>query len=610
MAVAPRIFNDRATLDVPQARAKPVATEDAMGGAVGRALSGVGDASFKLVAEINRRADEADTREADAEYQRREREILWGRDPDPNVPGDNGVEGFMKKRGVDAIAAREQVEKDLQTAVDDIAGKRRSRAAEDAFRDVAARRLDTTLDSVARRTVSETLTYEDAAKEAQAIESYNSAVASYSDEALAAAHINTGIGVVVSQADALGASPELTEKMIKDFSSRSWAGVILRRVDEDPSGAEAIFKARRGLMNAEDVGKVQSAIKGIVLAQKARKTVDDLMVQSNGDARSFMDLADDISDTTLRDEVVTRGLTMLRQKEEVEARDTDNAEERARTAITKSGFGAVAAVDRALLQREGRWNALVNEFKSAAEGSDGPLKRQSKLLSDSLVAMSVDNPHGYGLIVDRMRGYSLPPNMTEDQFKAQTGMSVADAKALRTRLLPDDWIAARDPRLVQTGQAPISPGGQTLIEKTYEDLRTFAEPLAESQGVNVTAASGTNAPSSVLLQQRGQFRAFLLSEARAFVLANNRQPNQAEIEGIARRALTKGNNGDWFGGDKLVYQTTKEKPVIVPWNRIPPSDQKALMQQWRAENPNAPAPKPADLEKWAERAYAASLEPR
>jgi hypothetical protein len=641
MPIAP-LLSDTQNLDTDGPRAAAVATPDAYGAGLGRALAAFGDQAFSAVAALDERASAADARNADAEFQRGARDILFGRTPNPESDDPTlreARQGYYDMKGADAVAQRVTAEDELNALRDRIEQGRRSNGSAEAFRDLASRRMQAYLESMDRHAMGETRTYEDQARQAQLIESRNSAVAAYLDEAAAAAEINTGINVVLEQADLDGLSPERTEQAIKDWQSGAWAAVILRRFDDDPTAAQEIFEARRGTMNAEDVARVTGATREVVLADRARTQVSALMEQAGGDFRAFLALAEDIPDTRLRDEVIARGERLANARESAEARDADNVEERARSAIAAGGIDAVSAADRAYLAREGRWNGILAELRALSSGNqDG-----SEHIADTLEAIAVDNPIKFHRMMQVIRGGYTPaeraardardavtgstlPNPRELENAAVlaerraeteaaeiqdiTGYTPEQLRALRPQLNGDDYRRVRELQEYLSGNRPSDDTGRTLIQQAYSDLHQFVTPMAERQGLYLGGAPpGLGVQQlNTLAQQRGQYEGRLMAEARRFVEEHHRAPNPADMDAIAQRMLVRGRagTGGMFAGQRMGFQASQSQRVTVPYERIPRADRERLADAWAAGNPESSDA--AAMRRWVAQQYADDLQ--
>lgn len=632
---------DRAQLRTGSRRLTPVDTADAYGAGVGRALERAGNAAFALGEEFERRATAADVDKADAEYQRLEREILFGRQADPSVPGDEGRQGFLSMRGEDAGANRLRIEQELDAAIADVAGRRRNQASRTAFESNARARREAALTSADRHVMGEVQRVEDEARAARALESRASAIAYYADPAEAEAHINTGAVIVREQADAFGDSPEQAANREKLYRSSAWASIIIRLADEDAAAATALFEQRRGEMTPEDIAQVRGATQAVMQAERARGHVDRLLTESGGDYRTALRLAEGIANTSDRDETIARLTQQANAREAAEARDADDAEERARTALNAGGADAVRAEDRALLIAEGRWAQIIAD----------PTRRggaNSTILRDTFEAISVDDPQRFVRVMSALSGVRSPieiaaanaeaeleadPNNhvviraaelarqrlvdEEFAFEEATGYSRAELRAARATLAGDDYRELRELHEYMLGARPSDRTGRTLIQQAYTDLHQYITPMAERNGLYLggAPAGASQTQLRTLARQRGAYGGFLMTEARRFVDQHNRAPNPAEMDQIASRVLARGRSGGLFGvgaTETYGFEATAERRVTVPFDRIPAGERDVLARRWRSQNPGLPdnAQSRRAMQQWAEGAYADYLQER
>lgn len=614
------LLEERATLRESQVRVRLVDTADAHGAAVGRALERFGAATTEVANEFYERDAQRDVDEGDAEYQRRSREIMLGRVKDATDPDDDGRVGFLSMEGNDATANRARIEEELTTLRDEIASRRRSRGAQEVFERVATQRLDQHLTEADRHVLTQSRILEDQAREALAQEHANSAVSNYLDEVAAAVDINAGIDIVLEQADKDGASMERTEAMVRAYQSSTWAALIIRRADQDPDGAARLFENRRGLMNAEDAARVQEATQGVFLADRARRNVETFLQQTGGDYTAALTLANDIDNTLERDETRARLMQEGQAVNSAYALTADDAERRAREAIHRAGFGAVSAADRSTLQVTGRWNALIAEFEARAGGSGGAAERRS-VENQRHILMDLANQDGrsFNIVVDAMRGIRAPGVTDEMIREASGGLSMDELQGVRIRMATVDaqqWNFVFERQQEMRGERTVGASNNTVIDRQFDRLRDYANPIAARNGVNVESPSLmqrlTGRGMREQQQRSGEWRTFLRSEADAWVRANPGSEMQpADMDAIVQRGLLRGR-GVITPSNNRAFEATPERSIVIPYRRIPENDRRALAQEWARRNPNVTlAPNTREsrqAEEWVERAYAAQLQ--
>jgi hypothetical protein len=615
-------MRDQATLQDTGGRLAAVDTADAYGAGVGRALERLGQKGFEVANEFAERDAERDARDADTEYQRRIREIMLGREPKPDDETDEGVVGFLQMEGEDAAAHRIDIERQLELAREDIAARRRSGRARDAFLDVSSRRLESSLGQADQHVLTQTRVLQDASRQAAMAEALDAASAHYMNEAEAASHINAGLEIVLAQADADGLDERITDRMLREFSSRAWAAVILRRAEDDPAGAEALITARRGVMTTADLAAVMDATSAVRSAERSRRTVDELLETHGGDYVAAMAAARLITNTVERDEAMARLRAEGLALEQAETLNAENAEERARAALTAGGQPSTA--DRALLVREGRWSTIVSSISSgSSEASVRFLQNQGEVL----LLLSETNPQIFHTVVDAMRGVR-DPAVTDEMIVQRTGRTREQWASLRDQIVGAD--AARMSAIVRRqremrGEIPVGGGNDTNVIRLAARLNELGAPIAQARlGLDVRRPSLVQTLTGQAGDQNrrnSEWTGFLMEEARRFYeQSGGAEPTHDQMMAIISRATARGTNGRGAfearpdtpnnmleNGQEVIIRFADIDPArqrelhrayretnslgLLPMDQIPEGRARQYLQMWRQYNPGVtPAP--------------------
>lgn len=627
------VLIDQQRRETPRGPALPRATEDAFGGRMSRGYRGLQsglDDVAQAAENIDQRMDAADARERDNLYSQRERDLLYG---EPEVGPDGqpmpGTGGYLNRLGRNAIDSREQVEADLRAYALELSEGSRSGRSRAAFTDLNNRRLETTLDQMARHNASQLLVYEDAQSEAAISSARDAAVAGWSDPEIVNGNINAIIQHTQEIARRRGIDGDALTQMVTGATSSARAAVVVQMADNDPSMAQEVFTRWRGSMTADDVTTVNRAIHGVVLADRARTMADDFMAQAGGDYRRFLELAEGVDNTELQEAIITRGANVADSREAVERRDADNAEERAWTALTSGR--SVRAADRALLVAEGRWPTMMSQMRSMAQGSG----QGSEALRHELLGMSQQAPTLFLQVVDLLQNripvslqQRMPANLDEagqaswidQELQRTTGYTRGEWTARRSAMTWEDWNPVFEQSQVLRGDRPVSPGGSRLTEQAYTDLLQYVEPLAAREGLVVDDPRGGERRNPEDRRRIGRFQAAVRAEADAYVRTYGEVPSREQMRSIANRLLLRvqDRQGSWFGNynDDSALRGFDVGPGMrdnegrslarVPYARIPREDRQMLEDRWEASNPESTDVQA--MRDWVEQQFIASLE--
>lgn len=513
MAMVP-LIQDSAQLQTDTGRQRVQADPDAFGAAQARATGAVAEGLGKVAnaaVEIDDNFNEAEARDLDAQLAGQLRKRL--RDPEA---------GYLNQRGRNAVDGRAAVETDIDTMLGETAARASNPRAEAMFRSAAARRRESALGQVADWSSQQTNAYQDQVAEARIQEFIDDAVAAYADPAAVQENVIAGQRELATQSARLGWDPEVLAQRQRQFQSDVLSRTVVSLAVTDPQAADEMYARIRPDLSAQDAGELLTTIRAAQAQARERTTGAVWQALANGEDPRALPEWEDFSSNPLY----------------------------------------------------GREHETFNEYRRqrALSGSANALSiRQSELAGDTLEATGALNPRALMLVTDYATGRlsvgprrprQAAPDMTTEQFMAETGMSPQRARAMFGMLNPDDLTRVLTRR---NGQSD-----NTAIDQAYDDIRRVAEPMAQSMGLAVTGSAERTA------EQRGAFQAYIMRESRAYVLQNGQRPDDAAVEVIARRALLhvdQQGRADQ-GGRNYAFEP-------VPYGRIPSGDRAAIESERR-----------------------------
>jgi hypothetical protein len=184
-------------------------------------------------------------------------------------------------------------------------------------------------------------------------------------------------------------------------------------------------------------------------------------------------------------------------------------------------------------------------------------------------------------------------------FSDWTALTTAEQATLESR-----W------RRRVTGTEPVTDEEhfqELLIEAQGDPAPADFSVLSQKESIKMMLEAAdieTNPkPGSDEAKALAEFHRTLGQRARAFEVQNDREPNQAEVEEMARALLSdvaiRGSEGSFLGlkltgPDRArVYEVPRGEPTFVPADEIPPGDKALLLEDGRVRGKSLT---PGDLE--------------
>ncbi len=254
---------------MPQANADPAA----FGAGVGQAMQSAGATIGNVADRMDRRAlqmatedNEALAKQSDTKLNTLFRNRLF--DPE---------KGYLVLKGQAAVDGYKGTMEDLEKALTDEAAAIKSPEARRMLEAVGRRRLDTVLDTMAKHAATERRSWIDGVSVARTLSASDDAIAYASDPQRREAAINQGRREIIVNAADHGEDPQITERKLREFDTKTYKGVVERMATFDPLGAKAFYEEHKHRID----GQQQIGLEKMLKESGGRRTAE-------GDANEVM----------------------------------------------------------------------------------------------------------------------------------------------------------------------------------------------------------------------------------------------------------------------------------------------------------------------------------
>lgn len=275
----------------PQVRPTPLraeqsirAPEAAFGGATAQAISQAGQQVGQVASLLDRRAEEHLKQDAETEAFKTftaaasdARKLMW--------EGDSAI---YNRRGENAMGSTKEATVDLRKVGEDHAGGLTSPYAREQFERRWSQHQESELGSVSRHEAGQRKEYQDQAL-AGTLKVYNDQAALYfNDPTKIQQSIDLGRSAIHTNPQGLPA--EMLKAHETAFTSGVHKDVVLRRMVDDPLGADAYFREHASEMVGDDIVTVERGLKVKTTQFKARANAEriaqDTTVGGTGGAKT------------------------------------------------------------------------------------------------------------------------------------------------------------------------------------------------------------------------------------------------------------------------------------------------------------------------------------
>jgi hypothetical protein len=250
------------TYEGPQVRPTPLraeqsirAPEAAFGGATAQAVSQVGKDIGQVASLLDRRAEEHGKEDAELaafnaySAASAEQQKLF-------YEGDTAI---YRRRGAQAMGSTNEAAVELKRIGEDTGKGLTSPYAQEQFSKLWSRHQNSEMGAVSRHEAGQRQEFRDQTTAGILATSQNQAALRFNDEG----EVNTqiGLGEMAIRANTKGLPPDQVQAHIKTFTSGVRKAVVLRRMLDDPLGADAYFREHANDFEPDDIVTLERALK-------------------------------------------------------------------------------------------------------------------------------------------------------------------------------------------------------------------------------------------------------------------------------------------------------------------------------------------------------------
>jgi hypothetical protein len=528
---------------------------------MGRQLDRAGDDFGRIAIEQQREYNLTAAKEADAAASDRIRALLY----DP-------TEGFLNLRGRDAMDRAPDIRERLEAVRKDVAGKLEPGAAE-IFERYWENRRESGLLRIDNHHASEMRRWKDTVNESLLKSALDDAVAAAGDPEM----VGQAEGAIRATVEDVGRDNGWTQDIVvqrtKEALTEMHKGVVTTLLNEKQYGRAAAH-LREAIADDEISAVVASSLKDKM--ETARKVAAEesraARVQSQVDAWTGEGLST---------------AEMLERSRRLPQKDRDEARKRIRWAAQEREIAEEetheAARDRAtdIIDGGGRpedipfsdWTALTTAEQATLES-----RWRRRVTGTEPVT---DEEHFQELLIEAQ---------TDPEAFAKR-----DLLAMREKLDNGDFETVRK---LHAATKAAAKGDPAPADFSVLSQKESIKMMLEAADIETNPKPGSDEAKAL-----AEFHRTLGQRARAFEVQNDREPNQAEVEEMARALLSdvaiRGSEGSFLGlkltgPDRArVYEVPRGEPTFVPADEIPPGDKALLLEDGRVRGKSLT---PGDLE--------------
>lgn len=210
--------------------------------------------------------NETAAKQADTEFNTILRDTLF--DPE---------KGYFTLKGKAALDGYRPTEAQLRKMQSEHAAKIGNAEARRLFNDVATRRLDTALDSMAKHSATERRQWVDGVSIARALNAGDDAVAYAADAAKREAALNVGRQEIINNAKDLGEDPEITNRKLREYDTKAYKGIVEHLITTDPMGAQRFYEENKHRIDGQQQIGIERTLKEATGRRRAEDDANSIM---------------------------------------------------------------------------------------------------------------------------------------------------------------------------------------------------------------------------------------------------------------------------------------------------------------------------------------------
>lgn len=391
---------------------------------LGRLANTVAALSTQQVAEMQRkerdRADQVALLDAETQLGKWENKRLY----DPQS-------GAFQVKGKDAMPLPEEVGGEFDTVASALESTLNPRQREQ-FAPVKARRSQNLDANLRRHVFGEMQTYEAQTVAAAEENASESAVANALDPRRVGEELKRGVDAIKQSAPRLGMSPDVLEKHVNDFTTKTHVGVIGRLLTNNQTRAAKIyFEETKGEITGSALGQVEKAIEVGGQRAEAQKATDEILA-AGGSLKEQRTKAKAIEDPEVRDQVTQR----LEHEAAVSERESREQEE----ATLLNAYNIVDRSHDVTSIPPGAWANLPGNARSALRGYATSLAKGVPIETDQQVyymlrEAATTDPDAF---LNKTNLLTFKDKLSDSDFQELTRLR-GDLRSAKKPPMLDDW---------------------------------------------------------------------------------------------------------------------------------------------------------------------------
>lgn len=393
------------------------------------------------------RVDEGAAKQLDVEMEAFERETLW-----------NPETGFFSLNGIDALNAREQVEKQLQAKAAELEGRGQTPQQKEMFGAVTRQRLSSALGRIDKHALDASEFYQQETTNARAISFADTAKVNFADPEAQTLSLTNMVNEIAEATRQKGLGQDVFRRDAQKALDDVHGTVLAQLINIDPGQARRYLEDRaRGQISGETLSRIEPALKVAEVRAEGMALGAQIDSEFGSDVGRAYAALNAITDPQ-RQQVARQEFEVRQRQRGIAANQAKDATlvEGHRLALAGTPFSQFPpALQLALADKRAELEGL---YESVTEGTK-PEKGSAAYLG--LRALAVDNP---------------------EAFKAYTAEQLIDLD-----MHPDDiegLLSLRNSMINGTKADQPDP-----IDEGYKTAMTRAAPQLAAYGIDNTQAN-------------------------------------------------------------------------------------------------------------------------
>ncbi len=185
--------------------------------------------------------------------------------------------GYFTKQGKDAFESYKSTEEALRKAQADRAAVITNPEARKMYNDIATRRLDAALDTMAKHAALERRKWIDGVSITRAMNASDDAIAYADDPKKREQNLNVGRAEIITNGRDHGEDPEITNRKLREYDTKAYSGIVQRMMINDPIGAQKFYEENKHKIDGQQQIGLERTLKEATGRRTAESDADGVM---------------------------------------------------------------------------------------------------------------------------------------------------------------------------------------------------------------------------------------------------------------------------------------------------------------------------------------------